>query len=474
MNKRRILERAAIAAAIIVSIGMSGCSAADQSDVTDDSTIEVTDTISEFGETTVSTANETSGTAGTSIVGANDSETTTVLSSETIESSTETEMSKSDGGFNVSVQETTVTTTTPPPETYVPETEPPIQQMTAPEVPIGEPIDNKYAYNTLSAREQELYDSIYGAMMRLEPTVDIATNNYTEDEWTKVFSDVYYQETHLFWVDPYLIPGEIYYKTTNTEEIEAMKKEIDNTAATIINGAAEYATEIDRVKYIHDYLVSINDFEKGGGGSYSPTIYGGLVLGHPQCEGYAKTFAYICNKLGMETIVMTGNVASGASHAWNKIKVGGNWYNIDLTNDDPILQTPSSKYIRHNFFMVPDAWIENVSHFRFNLSQMYSGVELFKAPTATSSDYYFFNYYDKAYSGYNSAYNELLNRVVNGVNNRESLVQIRALNYDTYNQLKNNLVALKDDAKVTTGGPWKRIAAASDDNLYIISISFEY
>ena len=473
MKMKNTLNKIALASILIMSIGMSGCSPTQDNPGNSDSTIEVTDTISVFGETTSSTEEsiETTTLASTETMGVE----TTVPSSEIDLSETETVTeTSSDGGFNVSVQETTATTTEAPPETYVPETEVPQQQVTAPEVPIGQSIDNKYAYNTLTAREQELYNSIYRAMMSLETTVDIETNGYTEDEWTKIFSDVYYQETHLFWVDPYLIPGEIYYKTTDDETIENMKKEIDNAAQVIINGAAGYSTEIDRIKYIHDYLVSINDFEKGGGGSYSPTIYGGLVLGHPQCEGYAKTFAYICNKIGIETIVMTGNVASGASHAWNKVKVGGNWYNIDLTNDDPILQTPSSKYIRHNFFMIPDAWIENVSHFRFNLSQMYSGVELFKAPAATSSDYYYFNYYDSAYSDYNSAYTELLNRVVNGVNNRESLVQIRALNYETYNQLKNSLVTLKDDAKAATGGPWKRIAAASDDNLYIISVSFEY
>lgn len=463
--------RAVTALLAAVTVCLSGCA---NEQPTETTTAETTEPIyQEDTETTVATS------IGTAEV----NKITTALSERDISEDTEVPSSEettvsaeetSGGGFNAVIAETVATTTEVPPETYVPETSVIMQQVTAPEVPIGEPIDNKYAYNTLTAREQELYQSIYDAMISLSSTVDIQTNGYTEDEWTKVFSDVYYQETQLFWVDPYLVPGEIYYKTTNAEEIENMKRDIDSKAQVIIDGAAAYKTEIDRVKYVHDYLISADDFEKGGGGSYSPTIYGGLVLGTPQCEGYAKTFAYICNKIGIETIVMTGNVASDASHAWNKVKVNGNWYNIDLTKDDPILQTPNNKYIKYNFFMIPDAWIENVSHFRFNLSQMFCGVELFKAPAAVSSDYYYFNYYDSAYSDYSMAYAELLARATAAVNSKEPLVQIRALNYDTYSNLKNSLTAIKDEVRVATGGPWKRIAAATDDSLYIISISFEY
>jgi hypothetical protein len=253
-----------------------------------------------------------------------------------------------------------------------------------------------------------------------------------------------------------------------------MQASIDNMTQQILANVATLDNNVDRVKYIHDCIIKMNDFEKSGGTNYSPTIYGGLVLGTVQCEGYAKTFKYICNKAGIETVVVTGNVESGASHAWNKVCVDGSWYNIDLTHDDPVLQTPNSEYVRYNYFLVPDSWIENISHFRVNLTQLYSGEELYTAPAATSADYSYFNYYDKVYTDYDSAYSELLNRVINAVNNKKSVVQIKLSNRAAFDKLNENLVNLKDEAKAATGGPWTRIAAANDENLYIITISLEY
>lgn len=473
----RIKRFSAFLAAICIlgTVSLTACSGgAEETPTTTTTTTSVTSSSS-----TENTTNSDTEIVVTTVPTESESETETFT--ETAASITETSSEETtvteenEGGFNASTEATTAETTTAPPETKITETEAAqAPQVTPPETPIGAPITNKYAYNTLSSREQGLYDMILTAMQNCQTVVDYEGAGYTEADWNKIFCNVYYQEAQVFWVNPFIEPGEIQYKTTDFDEINAMQASIDNMTQQIVNNASTLTNNVDRVKYIHDCIIQMNNFEKSGGTNYSPTIYGGLVLGNLQCEGYAKTFAYVCNKAGIETIVVTGNVESGASHAWNKVCVDGTWYNIDLTHDDPVLQTPNSEYIRYNYFLVPDSWIEGISHFRTNLSQLYSGEELYKAPSATSADYSYFNYYDKVYTDYESAYNELLNRVINTANNRKPLAQIKLSNRAAFDMLMNNLVNLKDEAKAATGSPWTRIAVAKDENLYIISISLEY
>lgn len=405
----------------------------------------------------------------------NEQTTETAYVSESITEKNTEVVSDDVGGFNGETVETTTETTEAPPETKITETEAAqAPQVVAPQTQMGAEVTSKYAYNTLTQREQNLYDKILAAMLNLESTVDCESDGYTDAEWNKIFSDVYYQEAEIFWVNPFLETGVIQYKTTDKSEITSMQANIDNMTQQIVNNAASLSNNVDRVKYLHDCIIKMNNFEKSGGTNYSPTIYGGLVLGNIQCEGYAKTFAYLAKKIGLDAIVVTGNVESGASHAWNKVCVDGSWYNIDLTHDDPVLQNPNDEYVRYTYFLVPDSWIEGISHFRTNLSQLYSGEELYKAPAAISADYAYFNYYDKTFDNYDIAYNELLNRIINAANNRKPVVQIKVSNRSLFDSLMDNIIQIKDEAKAATGSPWTRIAADKDENLYIITILLEY
>ena len=475
MIKRKIKSIAAILMAASI---VTGCTKAVD---TDGETIKSDDFLSDVTVSeSIDTVEDTESPVGETFISENSSEESAVSISDQTEippaaSAEEDEEDKEGGGFMGGFEET------PVPETDEPEPEETTAvqvqidpNRVAQEVGVGQEIATSYAFTTLTDSEKQLYNEIKRAAFALEPTVDIESLGYTEDEWSKIFSIVYYQEPEIFWLDPYMIPGELYYKTNNVEEIEAMKKEIDNAMVPLIEEAVQEKTIVDRVKFIHDYLIKIDNFQKDGGASYSPTIYGGLVLNTPQCEGYAKTFTYVCNKVGIESMVITGNVASGASHAWNKVKVDGDWYNIDLTNDDPILQVPNSKHIRYTYFLVPDAWIKDKTHFRENLSHMFSSIEFFPAPAANSADFNYFNYYDKVYDSFDEAKAELLSRMINAAKNKDAIVQIKVSSPEIYDQLNNTLIELKDETKDQTGVIFSRIAAVCDQNQLITGISFEY
>lgn len=61
-------------------------------------------------------------------------------------------------------------------------------------------------------------------------------------------------------------------------------------------------------------------------------LYGGLVNGKSVCAGYANILKNALACVGIESQYIKGfNLQNGEGHAWNQVKIGDEWYNVDLT-----------------------------------------------------------------------------------------------------------------------------------------------
>ena len=102
----------------------------------------------------------------------------------------------------------------------------------------------------------------------------------------------------------------------------------------------------DRVKAIHDYLVKNVDYDYNGleTGNLQPSVYtaeGALCNGLAVCQGYAEAFELLCAKAGVKAQMVYGDAGNSTdgwqSHAWNVVRIDGEWYQIDCTWDDPLV-----------------------------------------------------------------------------------------------------------------------------------------
>ncbi|MBQ9927133.1 MAG: hypothetical protein IJO65_04060 [Lachnospiraceae bacterium] len=64
------------------------------------------------------------------------------------------------------------------------------------------------------------------------------------------------------------------------------------------------------------------------------TAYGILVDGVGVCASYSASFKLLADAAGLESIVVTGYLDGSVPHAWNKVKLDGDWYIVDATNND--------------------------------------------------------------------------------------------------------------------------------------------
>lgn len=64
------------------------------------------------------------------------------------------------------------------------------------------------------------------------------------------------------------------------------------------------------------------------------TAYGILVKNLGVCASYSASFKLLADAADLESIVVTGYLNGNLAHAWNKVKIDGQWNILDVTNND--------------------------------------------------------------------------------------------------------------------------------------------
>ncbi len=145
--------------------------------------------------------------------------------------------------------------------------------------------------------------------------------------------------------------------TVSKNEYSEMKTELDSVCAEISASFTDktdlWQTELE----IHDYIIDHCDYSLDDQ-TLGSSSYGALVNGKAACEGYSKAAKLLLDAAGIENTLVTGNTESdtgpSGAHMWNVVKLGGEWYHLDCTWDDPVDET-GKKTKNHLYFNVDDA-----------------------------------------------------------------------------------------------------------------------
>ena len=230
-------------------------------------------------------------------------------------------------------------------------------------------------YDRLSPEEKELYDRVKEAVLDFDEFVKFDPP-VPRETVRKIYRLVYSQERNYFWLSNifYAPDSEVSMLRLNylyeQEDAELKRAELDFAASTILGGIPEGASDFEKVVYFHDKIVTGCKFSTAE--QHVNSAYGVLVTGYGQCEGYAAALALLCDKAGIPNYIVCGTNAEGSTHAWNKIRLEGEWYNADCTWDDPILTRNAPDFIRHDYLMVKDSEIEGKTHFTDELYYGYT------------------------------------------------------------------------------------------------------
>jgi transglutaminase-like putative cysteine protease len=143
-----------------------------------------------------------------------------------------------------------------------------------------------------------------------------------------------------------------------SESIEA-QRQIYSLADSLTQNCS---TDREKVKAIHDWMVKnikydIDNYNADTIPSKSYSYVGAILYKTCVCQGYAETFQYFMDVLGIECETITGNATNSSGvtggHAWNRVKLDGIWYYIDVTWDDPVPDNGNSVYW-YKYYLVTD------------------------------------------------------------------------------------------------------------------------
>lgn len=107
----------------------------------------------------------------------------------------------------------------------------------------------------------------------------------------------------------------------------------------------------DKIKVIHDYIINNTKYDEERSDKNtvkykSDTAYGALVEGHALCGGYTDAMMLFLEKFNIKSYKI-----SSENHVWNYVYLNNNWYDLDLTWDDPV-NREGKDLLEYNFFLI--------------------------------------------------------------------------------------------------------------------------
>lgn len=205
-----------------------------------------------------------------------------------------------------------------------------------------------------SGVEEYIADSLRG----LETTIEVTGFGITTNNIMNVFKSSVFSNPDIFYVDSSYINYK-YDKNTNIvryispsyllskSEIAAQKKKFNRAVNNMIGDIGEDWSDLTKALVLHDRLVAGCEYELKNDLSY--TAYSALVTKKSVCEGYSRAYSYLLSKVGIDSRCLNNG---SKAHCWNQVKLGDNWYHVDVTSDDPIPDTTG--FVDHKYFLISD------------------------------------------------------------------------------------------------------------------------
>lgn len=133
----------------------------------------------------------------------------------------------------------------------------------------------------------------------------------------------------------------------------------------------EEMSDYEKELAVHDWMIAWAEYDQAAlsalpGAQPTPDSdnpYGFFTGRAAICTGYTSTFQLLMDLLGIECLTVEGTAYNGTEdHAWNMVRLDGDWYCVDVTWDDPVSSTPVSPAAAHMYFNVTSDFMRQFGH----------------------------------------------------------------------------------------------------------------
>lgn len=209
-----------------------------------------------------------------------------------------------------------------------------------------------YYYNILNKEQQKAYYAMKEGLLNLRDSfpVPMLSKKELSDIYFMIRMDcpeIFYTVTFSYrhYADSTsveVIPKYLFSKDKIKEHRKAMEARVQKLARQ-----AADLDEKGKELFIHDFIVNHVTYDKLKK-EYSHEIIGALGNGVAVCEGMAKAVKILCDELNLWCIIVLSeaNPEKGIKyrHAWNLIRIGGQYYHLDATFDNTLSKEDTVRY----------------------------------------------------------------------------------------------------------------------------------
>lgn len=216
-----------------------------------------------------------------------------------------------------------------------------VKKLRNEELPVQDADHIEFYYYQLDENEQRAYRQIIEGVK--ERKTDFYVTLSEADSLDKTYHAVMKDHPELFWIQNKkevfrTTYGDSTYCTFSpgyeydSQESAAIEKAMDDAYWDIKWSIADDYSEYDIVRAVYTYVIDHADYAFS---DHDQSVAGIFYYKNAVCAGYARAMQYLLERLGIYCLYVDGDVLGRTDgHAWNIVRIDGEFYYVDATNAD--------------------------------------------------------------------------------------------------------------------------------------------
>ncbi len=213
--------------------------------------------------------------------------------------------------------------------------------------------------------QSDVYNTIYSGLENSLSSINIEQYNLNSEAAFDVYFKLLKETPEFFYV-----AGTCNISTRNGivvsikpiylmsgSQLSNAKQQYNTILSGIVNGVNAAWSDIEKVMYVNEYFTTNFRYDSSLSKYDTYTLFTEKT---GVCQAYTLGFIAVMRELN---IPVSYAESTDMNHIWNVVQVGGNWYHIDVTWNDPTADKPGRS--SHTNFLLSDTGIQGTNHYNW-------------------------------------------------------------------------------------------------------------
>jgi hypothetical protein len=196
---------------------------------------------------------------------------------------------------------------------------------------------DRYVHNTLDEEQQEVYDQMLDAILNFRDSVILSPK--AQEDVQRCYEAICADYGEIFWVDSCscselswlgkvrCVKFSVTYRYSE-QETEDYQRQMQPVIDEYLNAMAACDSDYEKSLTLYRSLIRNVDYDLDS--ENNQNILSVFLGERTVCQGYACAVQYLLHEAGIDSVIVTGS-GQGQSHAWNLVKLDGDYYYMDVT-----------------------------------------------------------------------------------------------------------------------------------------------